>query len=294
MLIVLPPSASAQLLGAIGGIEGVGEEAAVTPLLTMTGKANLMEGTGVVGVGYVYVRATRLFGVKIENASSEWGFPEDDTREIEAASRVFLMGYGVTSQFNLGLSLPFTETRTKETDPITDEFIETGQNGIGNVAVAGKYQFSLNRDLAARLTVQFPSGFEAGVDYLQLAADLAYSAKMDQTSIHLQGGYLWTDTDRQNQDRLDAVVANMAVAQGIGDRFVGVIELNYLYLVGEDDLEGSLYLDPPAQMSLDLTPGFKVRIKDNLTFATAVRIALINDISVGYDTSYLFLVGYSF
>jgi hypothetical protein len=294
IFLVHPLSASAQLLGAIGGIEGVGEEAAVTPILTMTGEANLAEGTGVVGVGYVYVRATRLFGEDIENASSEWGFSEDDTREIEASSRVLLLGYGVTSQLNLGLSVPFTETRTKETDPITAEFIETGQNGLGNVAVAGKYQFSLNRDLAARLTVQFPSGFEAGTDYLQLAADVAYSAKVDQTSIHLQGGYLWTDQDRQDRERLDAIVANFALAQGIGEGFVGVLELNYIYYFGDDDFEGLFYFDPPDQMGLDLTPGLKIRIKDNLTFASAVRIALINDISVGYDTSYLFLLGYSF
>lgn len=40
VLIALPISASAQLLRALGGIEGVGE-ATMTPLLTMTGEANL-------------------------------------------------------------------------------------------------------------------------------------------------------------------------------------------------------------------------------------------------------------
>ena len=78
------------------------------------------------------------------------------------------------------------------------------------------------------------------------------------------------------------------------DRFAAFLEFNYQQRVGKDDLEDVAYIDPPDQIALDLTPGFKVQIKDNISFASAVRIALINDLDFGYDTVYIFLAGYSF
>jgi hypothetical protein len=300
-LLSFPQFASAQFLGAIGGIEGVGEDANATPLFTMTGEANTKEGTGVVGVAYAYTRFTRLFGEKIENPSNEFGIPtEDFNRAVEATSRVFLLGYGVTSRLNLGASVPFIEVRSRLPLTSTDPAEEQQSHGIGNVAFSAKYQFSSEPNLAVRLSAQLPSGYEAGADYFQLAGDIAYSVELGPVSLHLQGGYIYSDVDRQELNHLNTAIANLALARRIGKGFTAVLELNYQRLMGDDDLEGVLgqpgvaYQDPPTQQGLDLTPGFKVQVKENIVVASAVRIALINDLFFGYDTAYLLLAGYSF
>jgi hypothetical protein len=292
-LAAWPSPASAQLLGAIGGIEGVGDESAATPLLTMTGQADFSEGAGAVAVRLVYARVTRWFGEKIENPSEEFGTPTfDSTRGLEITHRIFLLGYGVTDRWNIGLSLPFTEVRSRLPDPLspTGPAEEQEQNGIGNLAAMVKYQFLEDPNLSVRIGAFLPSGYEVGAGFLQVTTDVAYSVQLNDLSLHAQTGFVWTDRDRQNNDPSDAVLANLALARMIRGHLVAVLELNYQQRVGRDDL----FVDAPTQTALDLTPGFKIPITERLTFSSSVRIALINTLSLGYDTQYLFLLGYGF
>jgi len=285
-------SASAELLGAIGGIGGVEEETSSKPLFTISGEALFKEGSGGVGLAYGYTRFTRLFGEKIEKPSKEFNLQtEDFSRALESTTRVLFIGYGVTSKLTVGAGLPLINAGSRLPSSPTGPAVEQKSDGIGNISVEGKYQFSKNPNLAFHLNAQLPSGYDVGADYLQVEADLAYSVRVDQTSFHLQGGYNWTGADRQDRARLDAVVANMAVVRNVGGNFAAFLELNYQQLTGTDDLEGVVYIDPPTQKSLDLTPGFNIKIKDNINFATAVRISLVNDFAAGYDMSYLFVIG---
>jgi hypothetical protein len=299
-IVLFPVTAGAQLLGAIGGIEGLGEEAADTPILMMTGEANLSEGEGVVGVSYLYGRFTRAFGDDMEDPSSEHGWEAHDRRAVEATNKVLSLSYGVTSNFNLGLSVPFSQVRARFPVLTTDVATEEKLDGIGNVAVVGKYQFWSDPNLATRLVVQFPSGYEVGADFLIVNLDLAYSVVVGTLSFHAQAGYVYTDQDRQGRDRLDTLVANAAVARRMGDPFVLVTELIYQQRVGDDDLEGVIgddgviYQSAPTQLALDFAPGFKIQITDAVTVAATVRIALINTLEFGYDAVYMLIAGYSF
>ncbi len=293
-LSVLPASVQAEFLGAIGGIAGV-EEATVPPILAMSGETGLKEGSGVVIVGYAYSRAVSMFGRKIEDPSPEFMLlTEDDRRANERTERVFRLAYGVTSRFNIGLSVPFVNLRSRFPVTSTGPSEESEFHGIGNVSFAGKYQFSSQPNMAVRMAAILPSGFEVGAEYPQVATDLAYSTNLAGLSFHLQGGYIWTGKDRQDQDHLDTAVANLAVARAIGDRFSAALELDYQYLMGTDDLEGVLYVNPPMQRALDLIPGFVVQIKDNLTFAATIDFALSTTLAFGYDTLYNFQLAYKF
>jgi hypothetical protein len=86
-------------------------------------------------------------------------------------------------------------------------------------------------------------------------------------------------------------VANLAAARYIGGpAFTAILELNYFRTGGVLDPK----FDSPSQTALDLTPGFKIKVKDNFSIDSSVRIALINDLALGYNTTYLFLAAYTF
>jgi hypothetical protein len=290
---VLPSSAWAEFLGAIGGIAGV-EGSTVPPILGMSGETGLKEGEGVVMLEYDYARGVYLFGKKIEDSSTEFQLPADPNRGTELTERVFRLAYGVTSRFNIGTSVPFVEQRSRFTSPSSGLAEEQPSHGIGNVSFAGKYQFSSQPNLAVRLSWTLPSGYEVGDDFQRVATDLAYSTILAGTSFHVQGGYQWTGKDRQDREHLDTAVANLAVARTFGERFSADLELNYQYLTGTDGLKGVVYINPPRQKALDLIPGFVVQIKDNLTFAATIDFALSTTLAVGYDTSYSFKLAYKF
>jgi hypothetical protein len=289
-------SARAEFLGAIGGIEGV-EGSTVPPILGMSGETGLKEGEGVAMLEYDYARGVYLFGKKIEDASAEFQVPPDANRGTERTERVFRLAYGVTSRLNVGASVPFVEQRSRFTsDPSTGLAEDQQSHGIGNVSFAGKYQFSSRPNLAVRLSVSLPGGYEVGNDFLTVETDLAYSTILAGTSFHLQGGYAMTGKDRQDRDHLDTAVANLAAARTIGERFSADLELNYQYLTGTDGLKDVVggYINPPRQKALDLIPGFVVQIKDNLTFAATVDFALDTTLAFGYDTAYSFKLAYRF
>ncbi len=287
-------SARAEFLGAIGGIAGV-EEATVPPIQTMSGESTLSEGAGVVIVDYNYARGTRQFGEKIEDPSSEFQIPTSDpSRAKEQTERVFRLGYGITSKFNIAIVAPFIDVRSRFPQTTTGPAEEQHVSGIGNVNFSTKYQFSSRPNLAARLAVILPSGYEVGADYLQLQGDFAYSTKLGGFSLHAQGGYIWTGKDRQDLDHLDVLTGNLAITHPVGDHFVGDLELLSQFPMGRDDLEGVKYFNPPEQRNLDIVPGFAVQMSNNLSLATTVRISLINTLPVGYDYAYVVKVGYTF
>ncbi|MBI3811085.1 MAG: hypothetical protein HY283_02605 [Nitrospirae bacterium] len=291
---VLPSSARAEFLGAIGGIEGV-EGSTVPPILGMSGETGLKEGEGVVMLEYDYSRGVYLFGKKIEDPSKEFQIPTSDpNRGTERTERVFRLAYGVTSRLNIGTSVPFVEQRSRFPLTPTGPAEELDSHGIGNVSFAGKYQFSSQPNLAIRLSWTLPGGYAVGDDFQRVGTDLAYSTILAGTSFHVQGGYQWTGRDRQDRERLDTAVANLAVARTFGERFSADLELNYQYLTGTDGLKGVVYVNPPGQKALDLIPGFVVQIKDHLTFAATVDFALDTTLAFGYDTSYSFKLAYKF
>lgn len=295
VLVLSPVSAAAQLLGAIGGIEGLGEKGTDAPIFTMSGRATLDEGEGVVGAGFTYLRFTREFGEDIENPVSEFGTLQDDNRAIENTAKSLSLAYGVTSNFGLSASIPFITRRLHVTDTSTGTVVGDTATGIGNISVSGSYQFSSEPDFSGRVLVIFPSGFEVGSDFLILGADLAYSTKLgESSSLNFQAGYRYSDQDRKGRAQLDSVIFNAGLAKAIGDRFVLTMEINSLFLVGGDDLEGEIYQDAPTQYAVDFLPGFKLGITDSISMAAAVRLALINQLALGYDAVYTVLVGYGF
>ncbi len=289
-----PRPAQAQTLGALGGIVGVGgaegsQATAATPLLTMTGNTALAEGSGVVGLQYTYTHLTRFLGKKIENQFvREFGHPGS----VKADSRLVFLGYGITDRLSLGLGIPSDAVEVKETLRPGElaSLSGTSQSGLGNIAAALKYQFATAPAVAGRVTVRLPSGFAVGAEATEVDGDLAVSLERQPYALHLQAGYQWTLPDRSNRKHSDSAVANLALARTVGEGFVGFIELNYLTTGGSLDPVFNL----PAQSSLDLTPGAKVRIKDALFVAAAARVALVNDLVLGYDTSYLVTTGYVF
>lgn len=169
---------------------------------------------------------------------------------------------------------------------------EDERNGIGNTSVAFKYQFAKSPKLAAQVSVFAPSGYEPTVstDATKVNMDLAWSGHSSLADLHLQVGYGYVGKDREHRNLSDAAVANLAIARYFGSAFVASLELNLLRTGGILDPK----LDSPPQAALDLTPGFKIGVKDNLNIGAAARISLTNDIAFGYDTSYLFLAAYTF
>lgn len=290
VLISLPPSRARAQLGAIGG---VGEGASATPVFTMTGEPLIGEGKGALAAAYLYTRFTRSFGEKIEEFSPIFG-TADQNRALEVSQKIYVLAYGVTDRFNLQVLVPFINLGLKgTTDATTGQAGEDEIDGIGNTSVAFKYQFAQSPKLAVQLTWIGPSGFEPAIstDANRVRMDLAGSFHASLADIHFQVGYVYVGKDRADRDLSDAALANLAVARYLGGPVcTAVLELNGFRTGGVLDPK----FDSPAQTSLDLTPGLKIKVKDNISLIASVKFALINDLALGYDTSYLFLAGYTF
>ena len=289
ILISLSPSHAHAQLGAIGG---VGEGAAATPVTTMTGEPLFGEGKGALAAAYIYTRFTRSFDEDIEKFNSVFG-TADPNRALEVSQKVYILAYGITDRFNLQLSVPSISLRVRGTDTTTGQTEEDEIHGIGNTSVALKYQFARSPKLAAQVTWITPSGFEPAIstDANRARMDLAGSFHTSLADIHIQVGYVYVGKDRADRDLSDGALANIALARFIGgSAFTAALELNCFRTGGVLDPK----FDSPAQTALDISPGFRVKVKDNVDIISSVRIALINDVALGYDTSYLFMAGYSF
>jgi len=289
LFLLFPVLVHAQL-GAIGG---VGEGASATPVFTMTGEPLIAEGKGDIAAAYFYTRITRSYGDKLEKFSNVFG-TADPNRAIEVTQKLYLMAYGITDRFNVQVMVPYGTLRLRATsNTLTGESEEAEVHGIGNTSAALKYQFSQSPKLAFQFTWIGPSGFEPALttDATTLRADLAGSMHTSAVDFHLQVGYAYVGEDRANRNLSDSAVVNLAIAKYLGGPVcTAVLELTGFRTGGVLDPK----FDSPAQMALDLSPGLKVKVKDNFSIESAVKFSLINDLALGYDTSYLFLAGYTF
>ncbi|MBI3803799.1 MAG: hypothetical protein HY282_08570 [Nitrospirae bacterium] len=279
LFLGLPMTARAQL-GAIGGIGGISgaETNEATPLFTMTGTPSFRAGEGSLNFAYLNTRVTRAFGDKIEDRFGA-------SVAAELVSKVFLVNYGVTDRWSVGAAFQFDTSRVRSA---TDK-VET--KDLSNPSFSAKYTMIRNPNISVRGLVKLPTGYEAGSDNPELDLDLAWTASLwGYSDLHLQIGYQYTMDGRSGVNPTDLVIANAALARSFGENFVFFTELLYRRGGGSLDSKNKT----AAQKSLDVTPGFKVQFKEKFLFSTAVRIALINDFALGYDYSYLALLGYLF
>ncbi len=270
--------AAAQIAGALGGIEGPASSAIeATPLFTMTGRADLAVGENFAGLAYSNVHFTRF------SQSLRDQFGTDLAAESNAWSVFASMGLG--NGFNLTLLVPYERLRFRS-DSDRDGVVEKERfSGLGSPTLSIKKTIASNPDLAGRLKVVFPSGYEVGREGYEYDMDIGMSIPAGIFGIHTSAGYVLTLPNQSGFDRgrnpSDGISAAAAVASFTG-RITGVLELLYVGSGGVLDPERN----GDFQQRIDLAPGVKVSI-GNSVLITAVRISLKNDFDSGYNNLYI-------